>query len=61
MNGIPVDSYGPITHELKDAIIYTQEKRPKEFEDEEDDDIDLLEENKEPKKFIITKVAQTKL
>ena len=61
MNGIPVDSYGPITHELKDAIIYTQEKRPKEFEDEEDDDIDLLEENKEPKKFIITKVAQTKV
>ena len=54
MNSIPVDNYGPITHELKDAIIYTQEKKPKQFEDEEDD-----EEEKEPKKFIITKVAQT--
>ena len=54
MNGIPVDNYGPITHELKDAIIYTQEEKPKEYEDEEDD-----EEEKELKKFIITKVAQT--
>ena len=54
MNSIPVDNYGPITHELKDAIIYTQEKKPKEFEDEEDD-----EEEKDLKKFIITKVAQT--
>ena len=54
MNGIPVDNYGPITHELKDAIIYTQEEKPKEYEDEEDDD-----EEKELKKFIITKVAQT--
>ena len=53
MNGIPVDNYGPITHELKDAIIYTQEQKPKEYEDEEDD------EEKELKKFIITKVAQT--
>ena len=59
MNGIPVDNYGPITHELKDAIIYTQEERPKEFEDEEDDD--NSDENKELKKFIITKVAQTKV
>ena len=54
MNGVPVDNYGPITHELKDAIIYTQEKPPKEFEDEEDE-----EEESEKKKFIITKVAQT--
>ena len=54
MNGIPVDNYGPITHELKDAIIYTQEEKPKEYEDEEDE-----EEDKELKKFIITKVAQT--
>ena len=60
MNGIPVDNYGPITHELKDAIIYTQEERPKEFEDDEDDN-DNSEENKEMKKFIITKVAQTQV
>ena len=58
MNGIPVDNYGPITHELKDAIIYTQEEKPKEFEDDEDDN---SEDNKELKKFIITKVAQTKV
>ena len=58
MNGIPVDNYGPITHELKDAIIYTQEEKPKEFEDEDDND---LSEEKELKKFIITKVAQTKV
>ena len=56
MNSIPVDNYGPITHELKDAIIYTQEKRPKIYEDE---DIDEDEQEKELKKFIITKVAQT--
>ena len=55
MNGIPIDNYGPITHELKDAIIYTQEEKPKIYEDEEDDE-DL---EKELKKFIITKVAQT--
>ena len=60
MNGIPVDNYGQITHELKDAIIYTQEERPKEFEDEEDDN-DNSDDNKELKKFIITKVAQTKV
>ena len=60
LNGIPVDNYGRITHELKDAIIYTQEERPKEFEDEESDN-DNSEENKELKKFIITKVAQTKV
>ena len=53
MNGILVDNYGPITHELKDAIIYTQEKKPKEYENEED-----YEKEKELKKFIITKVAQ---
>ena len=58
MNGIPVDSYGPITHELKDAIIYTQVAKPKEFEDDDDNN---SEQNEEPKKFIITKVAQTKV
>ena len=60
MNGIPVDNYGKITHELKDAIIYTQEERPKEFEDEESDN-ENSDDNKELKKFIITKVAQTKV
>ena len=60
MNGIPVDSYGPITHELKDAIIYTQISKPKEFDDEDESD-NNSEQNDEPKKFIITKVAQTKV
>ena len=55
MNGIPIDNYGPITHGLKDALIYTQEERPKVYEDEENDE----DEEKELKKFIITKVAQT--
>ena len=53
MNGVPVDNYGNRTHELKDAIIYTEEKKPKEFEDEDE------EEEGELKQYIITKVAQT--
>ena len=56
INGIPVDNYGQITHEIKEAIIYTQEKKPKEFIDDEDD-----EENEELKQFIITKVAKTEV
>ena len=59
MNGIPVDNYGPITQELKDAIIYTKEERLKEFEDDEDNN-ENSEENKKLKKFIITKVTQNK-
>ena len=55
INGIPVDNYGQITHEIKEAIIYTQEKKPKEFIDDEDD------EDEEPKQFIITKVAKTEV
>ena len=55
INGIPVDNYGQITHEIKEAIIYTQEKKPKEFIDDEDD------ENEEQKQFIITKVAKTQV
>ena len=56
INGIPVDNYGPITEEIKEAIIYTQEKKPKEFIDDESDD-----ENEEQKQFIITKVAKTEV
>ena len=56
INGIPVDNYGPITEEIKEAIIYTQEKKPKEYIDDEDDD-----ENEEQKQFIITKVAKTEV
>ena len=51
LNGIPIDNYGPITYNLKDAIIYTQELQKNENEEEE------LETEKESKKFIITKVA----
>ena len=50
-DGIPIDSYGPANYELKDAIIYTQELKPSEFEDEEEN------EEKDIKKFIITKVG----
>ena len=50
-DGIPIDNYGPLNYELKDAIIYTQELKPSEYEDEEEN------EEKDPKKFIITKVA----
>ena len=50
-DGIPIDSYGQVNYELKDAIIYTQELKPSEFEDEEEN------EEKDIKKFIITKVG----
>ena len=50
-DGIPIDNYGALNYELKDAIIYTQELKPSEYEDEEETEI------KDPKKFIITKVA----
>ena len=50
-DGIPIDSYGPVNYELKDVIIYTQELKPSEFEDEEEN------EEKDFKKFIITKVG----
>ena len=52
MNGIPVENYGQMTHELKDAIVHTQP-----LKEEDDDDSDSID--KEPKQFIITKVAQT--
>ena len=57
LNGIPVENYGSLTHNLKDAIIYMKEKKPKEYLDDSDDD---SEENNlnSPKKFIITKVAK---
>ena len=57
INGIPVDNYGPITTQIKDAIIYTQDKNPKEFIDDESDE----EECEEQKQFIITKVAKTEV
>ena len=50
-DGIPMDNYGPLTYELKDTIIYTQEKKPSEYEDDEEN------EEKDQKKYIITKVA----
>ena len=50
-DGVPIDNYGPLNYELKDAIIYTQELRPSEYEDEEE-----IEE-KDKKRFIVTKVA----
>ena len=50
-DGVPVDNYGPINHELKEAIIYIQELKPSEYEDEEENEV------KDVKKFIITKVA----
>ena len=51
-NGIPIDNYGPLNYELKDAIIYTQEQKPSEYEEEETE-----KDEKDLKKFIITKVA----
>ena len=50
-DGVPIDNYGPLNHELKDAIIYIQELKPSEYEDEEENEIG------DPKKFIVTKVA----
>ena len=50
-DGVPIDNYGPLNHELKDAIIYIQELKPSEYEDEEENEI------RDPKKFIVTKVA----
>ena len=58
INGIPVDNYGPITSQIKDAIIYTQDKKPKEFIDDESDE---EEESEEQKQFIITKLAKTEV
>ena len=54
MNGIPVENYGQMTHELKDAIVHTQ---PVKEDDDDNEDEESIE--KEPKQFIITKVAQT--
>ena len=53
LNDIPVENYGPRTHELKDAIVYVQPPKP-----DNDDNINEDEEEKEPKQFIITKVAR---
>ena len=52
LNDIPVENYGPKTHELKDAIVYVQPPKPDNDDNEE-------EEEKEPKQFIITKVAKS--
>ena len=51
-NGIPVTNYGVLNYKLKDAIVYTEDIKPKESEDEKI----KIDKNK-LKKFIITKVA----
>ena len=51
-NGVPVNNYGSFNHHLKDSIIYTEDMKPKEFEDEKMD-----KKEKDLKKYIITKVA----
>ena len=51
-NGIPITNYGVCNHQLKDAIIYTEDIKPREYEDEK---IEIDKNNL--KKYIITKVA----
>ena len=59
-NGIPVTNYGNLNHQLKEIIVYTEDEKPIESEEEK------KQKNKSKiknnlKKFIITKVAHKKV
>ena len=52
-NGIPITNYGAFNHQLKESIIYTEDEKPIEYEDEQN----LIKDSNSLKKYIITKVA----
>ena len=52
-NGVPITNYGAFNHQLKESIIFTEDEKPIEYEDEKK----LMKDKTDLKKYIITKVA----